>query len=71
VSEEKELVQSNMRTRERAQIWLGGEFETAPGISRETAQKQFLLLASELYGVTASLRDNVLPQESPLSNFSR
>jgi len=44
--------------------WSGGEFfdPAAPhSIPREIAQKQFLLLASELYGVTADLRDNVLP----------
>jgi hypothetical protein len=44
--------------------WLGGEFydpSAQRSLPRETVQKQFLLVATELYGVTADLRDNVLP----------
>jgi hypothetical protein len=47
-----------------AQIWSGGEFfdPSAPGsVPRDIAQRQFLVLASELYDVTADLRDNVFP----------
>ncbi len=45
-------------------MWSGGEFfdPVAPrSVPRDVAQRQFLLVASELYGVTADLRDNVLP----------
>lgn len=43
-------------------IWLGGEFYdplSSASVPRETARKEFLHVASELYRVTADLRDNV------------
>jgi hypothetical protein len=45
-------------------IWSGGEFHDPSrpsSIPTEMAQRQFLIIASELYGVTADLRRTVLP----------
>jgi hypothetical protein len=44
--------------------WSGGEFfdpNASLSVPREIAKRQFLLAASELYSVTADLRDNVFP----------
>jgi len=59
------------------EIWLGGDFFNPHGphsLPREIARKGFLVLASELCGVTAALRDHVLPHyrdasHSPDSNM--
>jgi|SRR5579864_3620442 len=60
----KRAKKSGQNGEDVANAWLAGEFFD-PGASRsvprETARKQFLLVASELYGVTADLRDHVLP----------
>jgi hypothetical protein len=44
--------------------WSGGEFfdpAASHSVPRTSAQRRFLLLAGELYSVTADLRDSVLP----------
>lgn len=49
---------------ERLESWSGGEFHPSGGkgsVQQEIARRQFLLVASEIYGVTAELRDKVLP----------
>lgn len=56
------LKRSRGSRKQRSEVWSGGEFfdpSSPRSVPREFAQKQFLLLASELYGVTADLRDNV------------
>jgi hypothetical protein len=51
-----------------SQTWSGGDYfdpGSPDSVPREIARRRFLVLASELYGVTASLRDNVLPRFDP------
>lgn len=53
------------------EIWFGGDFfnpRDPQSVPQEIARKGFLVLASELFGVTADLRDTVLPLYVVASN---
>jgi len=63
-----ENIVNKMRKKKSSKIdeggWLGGDFfdpRNPHSVPRELARKGFLVSASELFGVTAALRDNVFP----------